>query len=170
MEVKTDVKPVRKIIKKIVRRVAVPVAVEAPVEITIPDGFVVASAPISTPSAKWTKDDDDKLREFIQNKMSVPDIAKIMNRSESAIRFQMKMVMYVDDRKDNNITNLLDGVKPNAYAKTIDVTKLYNDPKLINMITVYLFLDKMKDGNEYYGKLFDQVKKDCMNQIILGSF
>ncbi|AYV83885.1 MAG: hypothetical protein Hyperionvirus13_28 [Hyperionvirus sp.] len=174
MESKLEIKPGKKIIKKIVRRVVTAAAPVAPVVEELPavvedDTYSLPVTPVPAQSAKWTKEEDDKLREFIQNKMGVPDIAKIMNRSENTIRFQMKMVMYGDDRKDNNITNLLDGVK-GTQSKPLDISKLYGDTKLVNMMTVFLFLDKMKEGNDYYGKMCEQVKKDCMNQVILAGF
>ena len=131
--------PKKKMVKKVVKKVVkvkkvvpetepepVPVPEAEPVPETEPVAETVTE-PVSEPQpptstvrkTKWSEEEVERLTRMIQSGAKMADIARELNRTESSIRFRLKMSLYRDgvrdeSAKDENVVQLIDGdkVKP----------------------------------------------------------
>lgn len=120
----------------------------------------------SNNSSGWTEDAKERLNEYIKSGMAVSEISKELNKTESSIRFQLKMSVYneMENGKIKDMTYLIDGTKIQKNSQ-YTTKNLYNDANFINMIIVYNYLDAIKNQHSQYTNLYDQVKKECMDKL-----
>jgi hypothetical protein len=118
----------------------------------------------------WTDEEKTKLNECIKNGATVPEISALLGRTESSVRFQLKMAVYNEieyseiNNKIKNMRDLIDGTKiPKPVQYKTD--SIYHNDKFINMLAVYSFLEIIKDERPHYINLYEQVKSECINKL-----
>ncbi|AYV76637.1 MAG: hypothetical protein Terrestrivirus10_21 [Terrestrivirus sp.] len=107
---------------------------------------------------------NNNLEDLINGGKSVEEIAKILNKSEQNIRFQMKMHMY-NHQNDKNVTKLLDEDAVKYNKKEIENIESYDEDKLNKQIVKFMFLEKVKGNDGELNKIYDKLKKECIQQI-----
>ena len=107
---------------------------------------------------------NNSLEDLINEGKSVEEIAKILNKSEQNVKFQMKMHMY-NHQNDKNVTKLLDEDAVKYIKKEIENIESYDEDKLNKQIIKFMFLEKVKGNDGELNKIYDKLKKECIQQI-----
>ena len=171
MESTYSEKPVKKIVKKIIRIVK-----KDPITLSSSSSSITSSitSSIAEPVCasknenaqklfgKWTQEELQNLQEYVKQGMTVSEMATELGKTESAIRFQLKVGVYTGVK--NDVMDLIDGVRIRKVSE-YNTENFYGDRKFLDMLNIYYFLDKVKDEYPHYAKLHDQVKKECLNKL-----
>ena len=114
----------------------------------------------------WTDEDKTRLAQLVRIGMSVPEISRELGKTESSIRFQLKMTVYnsIQDGRIRDMTELIDGTKI-PHTGSYKTTNLYHDNKFIDMIAIHNFLKDIVVENTMYENLFKQVRKECLAKL-----
>jgi hypothetical protein len=182
--------PQKKIIKKIIKRPLQPVTNETAKSVQTVK-LVKLVKPVEVKPVEIESESESEaelvevvepvnvLENMINEGKSVGEIAKILNKSEQQVRFQMKMHMYNQQNKDINVTKLLDedSIKHNIelnkeHNKTYkDHGKLsyqFDEEKLNRQMIKFMFLEKVKGSDTELNQIYEKLKKDCILQIKLN--
>lgn len=120
------------------------------------------------------------LEDLVNEGKSIEDMSKILGKTESKIRFQMKMSRFSnlenDKNTNTNVAKLLDENEQkeiNKIATEMKEKELfdkinkqpYNEDKLLKNITILNFIEKIKDNDLFLINLYDRLILESILEI-----
>lgn len=129
-----------------------------------------------TVKTKKTIDDESSIGSQNKNKQegeietmvragcSIKKISESLGKDEQAVKFMLrKMVYAVDGDLQKKIQNLMEG-KANEQIK-YNTEKLYTDQKLVNMLTIYNYIERNCGNDPKLKDLCNQIKNECTQKV-----